>query len=292
MATLAVLVHYDPHGMVADHVRHTIDTLRPAADRLVFVTTADLQPAARARLDTVDDVIARPNTGYDFYSWRTGLLANPDWPDHDRVILANDSIVGPLAPAASLLDHMAATGAGAYGITISHQYLTHLQSYFMAFAPTLLRNPYFHAFWHAMPAIDDRERVIDEYELGLARLLADLATPLAATFTPTPQERRLAASRNLRISASRRPLAAAAYGLVRSAPAGEHDPARGAFSPVHVLWDRALTGALPAVKVSHFTRPFRTVAQLRRDLQRLGEAAPDAFAGFAAYVGRVGGPRL
>jgi lipopolysaccharide biosynthesis protein len=209
MATLAVLVHYDPHGLIADHVRYAIDALRPAADRLVFVTTADLTPAARSRLDTVDEAIVRPNTGYDFYSWRTGLLATPDWPDHDRVILANDSIVGPLAPVPDLLAHMATTGAHAYGITISHQYLTHLQSYFMAFAPDLLRNPHFQAFWHAMPPIDNRERVIDEYELGLARLLTDLHTPLAATYEPTAAERRLGASRNLRITA-RRPILAGA----------------------------------------------------------------------------------
>ncbi len=291
MATLAVLVHYDPHGQIADHVRHTIDTLRPAADRLVFVTTASLTPDARARLDTVDEAIERPNTGYDFYSWRTGLLATPDWPDHDRVILANDSIVGPLAPAADLLAQMAATGADAYGITISHQYLTHLQSYFMAFAPAVLRNPYFQAFWRAMPPIDDRERVIDDYELGLARLLNDTPATLAATFTPTRHEQRLASSRNLRISA-RRPLAAAGYGLLRPAAAGEHDPRRGAFSPVHVLWDRALTGALPAVKVTHFTKPFRSVPQLRRDLAHLRQRYPAAFDGFASYVARVGGPRL
>jgi hypothetical protein len=61
---------------------------------------------------------------------------------------------------------------------------------------------------------------------------------------------------------------------------------------VHVLWDRALTGALPAVKVTHFTKPFRTVPQLRGDLGRLQQRYPAAFEGFAAYVARVGGPRL
>jgi lipopolysaccharide biosynthesis protein len=291
MATLAVLVHYDPHGLIADHVRYTIDALRPAADRLVFVTTADLTPAARARLDTVDEAIARPNTGYDFSSWRTGLLATGDWPDHDRLILANDSIVGPLAPVTDLLAHHTATGADGYGITISHQYLTHLQSYFMAFTPAVLSNPYFHAFWHAMTPIDDRERVIDNYELGLARLLHDTRTTLAATYTPTAQERRLGASRNLRLAA-RRPALAAAYGMLRPPGPMEHEPSRGAFSPVHVLWDRALTGALPAVKVTHFTKPFRTVPQLRGDLARLTDRYPAAFAGFAEYLARVGGPRL
>jgi lipopolysaccharide biosynthesis protein len=282
MATLAVLVHYDPHGLIADHVRYAIDALRPAADRLVFVTTADLTPAARSRLDTVDEAIVRPNTGYDFYSWRTGLLATPDWPDHDRVILANDSIVGPLAPVPDLLAHMATTGAHAYGITISHQYLTHLQSYFMAFAPDLLRNPHFQAFWHAMPPIDNRERVIDEYELGLARLLTDLHTPLAATYEPTAHEDRLMAARmaSAHRPAALRPLAAAAaYAL---------QPIRRATeSPVLGLWDRALTSDLPAVKVSLFTRdPY--LIDREAALTRFEERFPGAFEGFRGYLRRMG----
>jgi lipopolysaccharide biosynthesis protein len=282
MATLAVLAHYDPHGLIADHVRHTIDALRPAADRLVFVTTADLTPAARARLDTIDEAIIRPNTGYDFYSWRTGMLATDDWPDHDRLILANDSFVGPLAPAADLLAHQATTGADGYGITISHQYLTHLQSYFMAFTPAVLRNPYFQAFWHAMAPIDDRERVIDDYELGLARLLHDTRTTLAATYTPSPHENRLLAAR---MAAAHRPqhlrpaAAAAAYAL---------QPVRRATeSPVLGLWDRALTGALPAVKVSLFTRdPYRIDREAA--LTRLETRYPAAFEGFRDYLRRIG----
>jgi hypothetical protein len=187
---------------------------------------------------------------------------------------------------------MDAKSAQAYGITVSPQYDDHLQSYFMCFGPRVLREPYFAAFWHAMPAIDDRERVIDEYELGLARLLGDLAVPLHSYFVPSATELRLGASRSLRTFATRRPLAAGAYGLLRPPGPGQHDPRRGAFSPVHMLWDRALSGRLPAVKVAHFTRPMRPVDDLRRDLRRLSERYPDAFEGFAGYVSRLGGPRL
>jgi hypothetical protein len=291
-STLAVLVHYDPHGEIAHHVRFTLRQLRPTADRLVFVTTATLTEEARQAARLADDVIERPNTGYDFLSWRTGLRSVADWRTYERVILTNDSVVGPLLPVADLLARQDASGAEAFGITISPQYVTHLQSYFMAFTGSVVSDPFFAAFWEAMPALDDRERVIDEYELGLARLLGDLGTPLGAYFVPSAAERRLGSSRSLRTFATRRPLAAAAYGLLRPGGAAEHDPRRGAFSPVHMLWDRALTGALPAVKVAHFTRPTRTVEKLRGDLRRLSQVHPEAFEGFRDYVARVGGPRL
>ena len=41
---------HHPHGLIADHVRHTIDALRPAADRLVFVTTAETDKEAKSLL--------------------------------------------------------------------------------------------------------------------------------------------------------------------------------------------------------------------------------------------------
>lgn len=289
VSTLAVLVHYDPHGEVAHHVRFALRQLRPAVSRLVFVTSAQLTGAARGALTLADEVIERPNRGYDFGSWRAGLLSQPQWRDYDQVVLANDSVVGPLVPVAQIL---AARRAEAYGITISPQYLDHLQSYFMVFGARVIADPFFRAFWESMPPLEDRELVIDEYELGLARLLSDLGYQLGAYFTPTPTERRIGSSRSLRTFATRRPLAGAAYGMLRPGGVSEHDPRRGAFSPVHMLWDRALSGALPAVKVAHFTRPLRDVDALRSDLTRLTARYPEAFEGFAGYVARVGGPAL
>lgn len=290
VATLAVLVHHDRDGLVADHVRWQVGAVRAAVDRLVLVTTSALQPAASAALQECDEVLQRPNHGYDFGSWRAGLLATQDWADYDRVLLLNDSVVGPLVPVERIL---AAATTDAFGITISPQYTPHLQSYAMVFGPALLRDPYFAAFWRAMPLLDDREEVIDAYELGLARLLADLQVPLSSYFTPTAWERRLGASRSLRTFASRRPLAGAAYGLLRGGDPTATAPQRGAFSPVHMLWDRVFDDArLPVVKVAHFTRPLRPLPALRRDLERLAAAHPGWFEGFGAYVARVGGPRL
>jgi hypothetical protein len=290
VATLAVLVHHDPDGLLAEHVRWQVRAVRAAVDRLVFVTTSVLQPSARAALDACDEVLQRPNHGYDFGSWRAGLLATSDWPDYDRLLLLNDSVVGPVVPVERIL---AGPGTDAFGITISRQYTPHLQSYAMVFGPTVLQDPFFGAFWQAMPLLDDREEVIDAYELGLARLLADLAVPLSSYFTPTAWERRLGASRSLRTFATRRPLAGAAYGLLRGGDPTATAPQRGAFSPVHMLWDRVFDDArLPVVKVAHFTRPLRPLPALRRDLERLEAAYPGAFEGFRGYVARVGGPRL
>ena len=283
MAILAVLAHHDPRGEIAHHVRYQLDRLRPAADRLVFVTAGRLTPAARAALSDVDDVIERDNTGYDFGSWRAGLLANPDWPDHDRLILTNDSYVGPLIPAADLLADADRKGADAYGITTSGMYGRHVQSYFTVFSPRLLRSAHFQAFWLSMKPLDDREAVIDHYELGIARLYRDLGARVDSYFAPTAWQSRVGLARNVYAFADR-PVLAAGYRFLRPGGAG--------FSPIHMLWSAALSGELPAVKIAHFRERNPKPAGLRRDLARLEARYPDAFAGFADYLAATGGPDL
>jgi lipopolysaccharide biosynthesis protein len=283
MATLAVLAHYDPDGFVAHHVRHSINVLRPVADRLVFVTTTSLTGNARAALDTVDEVIERPNTGYDFYSWRTGLLSVPDWAEHERVILANDSIVGPLSDPRRILEHQLTIGADVYGLTISPQAIDHVQSYFLVLGAAALRQPAVRRFWQEMAPLDDRQAVIDSYELGFGRLAADAGLSLGSYFTASPHEERVMAARIA--SCSRPPglrtaAAAAAYWLQPLRKVTE--------SPILGLWDRVFVDdRLPAVKVSLFSRdPYRI--DRAGVLARLTERFPAAFTGFDGYLKRIG----
>lgn len=273
MATLAVLAHYDRDGLVAPHVARQLRWLRPLADRLVLVSAGRLFD----EVPDADEVIERDNTGYDFGSWRAGLEAVPDWTGYDRLILSNDSFVGPLVPPERLLG---GADAQLYGITISPQVVRHVQSYFMVFDATALRHPALADFWRAMRPLDDRGAVIGAYELGLGRL----GLTLGSYFTPTRHEERLMAARmaaHHRRGPSRAAAHAAAYAL---------QPVRRVVeSPVLGLWDRVFDRArLPVVKVSLFTRnPYRI--DRAAVLERLQASFPEDFAGFADYLRRVGG---
>ena len=283
MATLAVLAHHDPDGAVARHVRYAVRQVRTAADELVFVTTADLDSRARAALDCVDTVIQRPNTGYDFYSWRTGLASAADWRDFDRVILANDSFVGPLVSVERLLEDADRSGTDVYGITVSPQVVRHVQSYFTVLGPRALADAGVQRFWSQLEPVDDRLQVIQRYELGFGQVVADAGLTLGSYFTATPHEERVMAARMASVArppATRTLAAAAAYWLQPIRRVSE--------SPVLGLWDRVfLDLRLPAVKVSLFTRdPYRI--DRRAVLARLTELFPEAFEGFDAYLRRRG----
>ena len=93
---LVVMAAYDPDGELAAHVRFQIEAWQEQCRRLIFVTTNPLTASAREWLDGRAELIERENLGYDFYSYRTGLLAAGDLSAFDQVVLCNDTYVGPL----------------------------------------------------------------------------------------------------------------------------------------------------------------------------------------------------
>lgn len=278
---LTVLAHYDPHGLVADHVLRWARALAEVSDRLVIVSTATLEPEAAAALGGVGELIVRRNSGYDFYSWKRGLDHVGRWWEHDRLVLANDSVVGPFRPLPEILGE-AGDGRTVRGVVTSMQRETHLQSYLMAFGPAVLADPLFRAFWAGMTALDNRELVIHRYELGLSRLLQAAGYGLDAYYAPSlrdrarigvrHRERSLRTSLELPRGADARDL----YRRMQALPA----------NPMVWAWDAALDGRLPFSKVE-VLRDDPAKQGSRRMLAALTAAHPQEMAGVGDYLKRT-----
>ena len=150
---VCVFVHWDGGGEVRDHVLHQVTTLAEAGVSVVFVTNSGfLRPEATERLQRVcAGIIVRANVGYDFGAWREGFerLSLPR-ADTQMVIMANDSVYGPLWPLDELLATMDFNQADVWGCTESWQSRYHLQSYFMAFSPVVVASPAWRAFWDSV----------------------------------------------------------------------------------------------------------------------------------------------
>ncbi len=247
MSTAAVLAHFDPDGLVAPHVRRQLQALRTVADLLVVVTTCQLTGDAQSWLRERATLVERPNEGYDFCSWKAGLAVVPGWPDADRVILVNDSVVGPLVPYGQMIETMALAGAPPFwGAAINHEVERHLQSFFMVFEPSALASPMLRAFWAALTPLPTRAATIVQYERGLSRLMTTLGLAPAGYFRPSAAEQRLARVRRARVELHRR-------GTVGAWAAREqvltHLRPGAPVNPMIGLWDRALDRRLPFIKI-------------------------------------------
>lgn len=185
---LVVFAHYDAQGEVKRYVQHNLRALRAECARLVFVSTAALQPTDLARIGGLcDEIVLRDNVGFDFTMWRQ-VLDRTDLAAWDELVLANSSVFGPVFPLGPVFERMATRPCDAWGMTENDDFAWHLQSYFLVFRSAVLRSPIFRQFWDSVLPYRDKEQVIRSYEIGLSRLLLDHGFRLEA-FAPREGER-------------------------------------------------------------------------------------------------------
>ncbi len=171
---VCVFVHWDGGGDVRDHVLHQVTQLAESGLSVVFVTNSGrLLPAAMERLKPVcAGIMIRQNVGYDFGAWREGIerLALPR-DNTAMVVIANDSVYGPLRSLDGLFAHVDFTQADVWGCTESWQHRYHLQSYLIAFGPAVVRSEAWRLFWAGVRPTWSKNWLIRLYEVGLTQTL-------------------------------------------------------------------------------------------------------------------------
>lgn len=182
-----VMAHHGSRHQVTRSVCAYVDELVAAGFRVVVVSSSELDgPLEWGDTDLTDvTVLRKPNVGYDFGSWAIGLHRFPDLARCDRLVLTNDSLAGPFATIAPLLDRFDASPADVWGFTETLQFTRHAQSFFLGFRGGVLREPALRHFWSDIRHYDDKELVIHRNELGLARLLAQEGFTVDAAY-PAP----------------------------------------------------------------------------------------------------------
>lgn len=171
---VCVFTHWDGAGDVRPHVLHQIRSLAAAGMSVLFVTNAgSLRPAALEALKPIcAGVMVRRNVGYDFGAWREGLAhLNLPRADTAMVVIANDSVYGPLAPLDEMLTRIDLDVADVWGCTDTWQSRYHLQSYFMAFSPRVIASEAWRNFWAQVRPTWAKSWLIRLYEVGLTQSL-------------------------------------------------------------------------------------------------------------------------
>jgi hypothetical protein len=127
----------------------------------------------------------RGNVGYDFGSWAAALRHFPALSDSREVLLVNDSFLGPFRSLGDIVADFRASETPVWGLVSSAQVAWHLQSHFIGYRAGVLSHPVLRRFWHDIRALDDKERVIAHYELGLSWLLTTHEIPASARYPYT-----------------------------------------------------------------------------------------------------------
>jgi len=171
---VALFMHFDRNGQVCAPVLNYISGLAAHGYSVVFVTNSGkLSPQAQTRLREICAAIhIRRNRGYDFGAWREMIETfNLPTPQTRELIIANDSMYGPLRNLDHILSKLDYSQADIWGLTESWQQRYHLQSYFLTFGPAALASPAFRQFWSGVKPVPSKTFIVREYEVGFTRAM-------------------------------------------------------------------------------------------------------------------------
>ncbi|HEY1933218.1 MAG TPA: rhamnan synthesis F family protein [Acetobacteraceae bacterium] len=166
---------YDPQGRIHPHVAFYLDALRRAGFRVVVGHAGPLErdaPAVARLLAAGLTFVERPNTGLDFGTWRH-LIGEGHVGAASHILLANDSVYGPLSDLTPIVRRMTGSGLDVWGMVESLERGRHLQSWFVHFTASM--------FWHPVvqrvfdQPFDDmtKREIVVRGELALGAALED-----------------------------------------------------------------------------------------------------------------------
>jgi lipopolysaccharide biosynthesis protein len=162
-----LFVTHSAECRVKPHVAYHVGALLTAGFQVVLVCNTDDLSAA-TQLGTFPGpsvLVARRNEGFDFGAWADLLRMFPALWDCPRLLLVNDSIIGPGGGGTSLFPRLLAVEADLVGLVESYEFRRHLQSYFLLLNRKALDSAQVRAFWQKVINYRNKIEVIRRYEL-------------------------------------------------------------------------------------------------------------------------------
>jgi len=168
---VALFVTHSATGRIKPHVEPYLHALGKAGIKpfLIIVTDREVD-VPQTLLDLSAGVIVRANAGYDFAAWAHAIHLHPEVYGAGALYLVNDSLIGPVSEKSfdALLKRVRASDADMIGLTESHEYRWHVQTFFVALRPRLLSSWWLHDFFESVRVLGDKDTVIRAYEVRFA----------------------------------------------------------------------------------------------------------------------------
>ena len=170
---IVMMAHFDPNENFSEADKFLVNSFKELGFEVVVVSTAVSGQEKHDELwnqihGFADCLITKPNSGFDFGSWAAGI-------NHldivgklkGHLILINNSIFGPMFPLDDLLADWK-TNHEILGITSSNEFVRHVQSYFLGFKNSLVKDQCFKEFWSLNFTRKNKWNTILDFEIRWA----------------------------------------------------------------------------------------------------------------------------
>ncbi|QUR67326.1 rhamnan synthesis F family protein [Mycobacterium spongiae] len=170
--TLVLFAHFDPQRMIDPYVVYYLKALHDLGATILLVSgSPKLKPESVASIRSLcAGIYTRRTLSLDFGSWHLAwsIVQERGWSlDHfDRLVLANDSVFGPVLPLEEMWRSF--HGADMYGAIESAEFGLHLQSFFLAWDLNPRTRRFLTDFWSEFEYVVDKVNLVDRYEIGLS----------------------------------------------------------------------------------------------------------------------------
>lgn len=181
---VVIMVHWADRPRVSRSVSESVRQFSERGYRVAVCSSAE----GTGRLEWIHGlspdvaVYRRPNLGYDFGSWASMLHAFPQLKKAPRVLLVNDSLVGPFASIVPILDRFEADDCDVWGLISTSQDAPHFQSHFVGYKGGVLSDGPLAGFWDDVRIEPTKRDLILRYEIGLWPLLQSASYRMATGF--------------------------------------------------------------------------------------------------------------
>ena len=173
MERILLYVHFNKCNHISGHVFYQLEQLNPLFSKIIFISNSSLSNEDKCRLREdlgISDLLERDNRGFDFAAWRDGMnwLGFDTLQSSDSLTLMNDTCFGPLWDLAPIYQRFEEDSQvdfwGMTNFRKTRYFEEHLQSYFVTFKQSVLKDKAFREFWSQVEDFADVQDVIDHYE--------------------------------------------------------------------------------------------------------------------------------
>jgi len=179
---LCIFSHFDINNIVDPYVIFYLQELARMDCDIIFVTTCPtLSLIERNKIAPYcKKIIIRQNRGRDFGAFKCGINNIDNLAEYQKIILANDSVYGPLQDLTEALNYGDNHQLDIWGTSDSLAGGYHIQSYFVIFGKKILTHPAFLQFWASVYYLGNRQNIINRYEIGMSKYFLNRGFKLGA----------------------------------------------------------------------------------------------------------------
>jgi len=142
-----LFIHFNSRNKIDDYVFTYLQDLEKTGFEIFFISNSLInQEYSKLLKEKVNNckIFERENKGADFGAWKWAFENNIISGDFDYLLLANDSVYGPLFPLEPIIESMLAKkGIDFWGLNDNHHGQWHIQSYFFFVSKRVFMNDAF-----------------------------------------------------------------------------------------------------------------------------------------------------